>query len=54
MVEAKAVALSRPSPSAVLTQRTPRQGAVQALRVVGATGNNLKGVTVVPVGLLTW
>ncbi len=37
-----------------LAEHHTRQGAVQALRVVGATGNNLKGVTVdFPVGLLT-
>ncbi|WCT24606.1 excinuclease ABC subunit UvrA [Acidovorax temperans] len=37
-----------------LAEHHARQGAVQALRVVGATGNNLKGVTVdFPVGLLT-
>ncbi len=37
-----------------LAEHHARQGAVQTLRVVGATGNNLKGVTVdFPVGLLT-
>ena len=37
-----------------MAEHHARQGAVQALRVVGATGNNLKGVTVdFPVGLLT-
>ncbi len=37
-----------------LAEHHARQGAVQALRVVGATGNNLKGVSVdFPVGLLT-
>ncbi|WP_409941017.1 excinuclease ABC subunit UvrA [Acidovorax sp.] len=37
-----------------IAEHHARQGAVQALRVVGATGNNLKGVTVdFPVGLLT-
>ena len=37
-----------------LAEHHARQGAVQALRVAGATGNNLKGVTVdFPVGLLT-
>ncbi|MDY0108254.1 MAG: ATP-binding cassette domain-containing protein, partial [Giesbergeria sp.] len=37
-----------------LAEHRARQGAVQALRVLGATGNNLKHVTVdFPVGLLT-
>jgi len=37
-----------------MAEHHARQGAVQALRVAGATGNNLKGVTVdFPVGLLT-
>jgi len=37
-----------------MAEHHARKGAVQALRVVGATGNNLKGVTVdFPVGLLT-
>lgn len=37
-----------------MAEHHARQGAVQTLRVVGATGNNLKGVTVdFPVGLLT-
>ncbi len=37
-----------------MAEHHARQGALQALRVVGATGNNLKGVTVdFPVGLLT-
>ncbi|MBY0454064.1 MAG: excinuclease ABC subunit UvrA [Burkholderiaceae bacterium] len=37
-----------------LAEHHARQGPVQALRVVGATGNNLKNVTVdFPVGLLT-
>jgi excinuclease ABC subunit A len=37
-----------------MAEHHARQGALQALRVVGATGNNLKGVSVdFPVGLLT-
>jgi excinuclease ABC subunit A len=37
-----------------MAEHQARQGAVQALRVTGATGNNLKNVTVdFPVGLLT-
>ncbi len=37
-----------------MAEHHARQGAVQALRVAGATGNNLKNVTVdFPVGLLT-
>src|SRR3989338_8149993 len=37
-----------------MAEHHARQGALQALRVAGATGNNLKGVTVdFPVGLLT-
>ncbi len=40
--------------AARLAEHHARQGAVQALQVVGATGNNLTGVTVdFPVGLLT-
>jgi len=40
--------------AARLAEHVARQGAVQALRVVGATGNNLRGVSVdFPVGLFT-
>ncbi|MGP1691462.1 MAG: excinuclease ABC subunit UvrA, partial [Giesbergeria sp.] len=40
--------------AARMAEHVARQGAVQALRVVGATGNNLQGVSVdFPVGLFT-